>query len=254
LAGTPGLAGGNLLLLLDNGTLLRQPWDGQRGESGPGWRGRNSDPGARGHVVVLGPEEFLTTDGSRGISRWRWPAGKNYQEEKKADLPNPIVAPPVIWRGESATETPHVCLADAGGTVRLLRGSDLQEVRRWELKGKITSGPFVRGKYIGCGVDQRRLIWIDPAKDKTAWEYQTPGEGIVGQPRIIGGMVVIADVTGRFVGLDPATGQARWQPDINLGASLAPTATPTEFGPDRAFVPLIDGTVFLLSLKDEKSK
>ncbi len=255
LAGTPGLAGGNLLLLLDNGTLLRQPWDGQRGESGPGWRGRNSDPGARGHVVVLGPEEFLTTDGSRGISRWRWPAGKNYQEEKKADLPNPIAAPPVIWRGETGTEAPYVCLADTGGTVRLLRGSDLQkEVRHWELKGKITSGPFVRGKDVGCVVDQRRLIWIDPAKEKTAWEYQTPGEGIVGQPRIIGDMVVVADVTGRFAGLDPATGQARWQPDINLGASLAPTATPTEFGPDRAFVPLIDGTVFLLSLKDDKGK
>jgi hypothetical protein len=255
LAGTPGLAGGSLLVPLDNGTLLRQPWENdKRGDYGPGWRGRNSDPGTRCHVVVLGPEEFLTTDGNRSLTRWHWPAGRIYQEEKKVDLPNPIATPPIIWQGETGKEAPQVCLADTGKTVRLLRGSDLQPVRHWQLPGKITAGPFVRGKYVGCVVDQRRLVWIDPTKDKTAaWEYQPPGQGILGQPRIIGEMVVVADVTGRFVGLDPATGQARWQPDINLGANLAPTATPIEFGPDRAFVPLTDGTVFLLSLKNEAS-
>jgi outer membrane protein assembly factor BamB len=254
LMGTPGLAGGNLLLLLDDGTLLRQPWDDKRGDYGPGWRGRTTDPAARGHVVVISPEEFLTSDGHRSLSRWRWPAGKIYQEDSKAELPNPIATLPVIWRGETGKDAPLVCLADSRGFIRLLGGSDLKEIRRWNLKGQITAGPFARGKHIGCVVDQRRLVWIDPTKDKIASEYQGAGEGIVGQPRIIGETVVVADLTGRFVGLDPTTGEKRWQADSGLGMNVAPTATPVEFGPDRAFVPLTDGTVLLLSLKNEPNK
>jgi hypothetical protein len=34
-----------------------------------------------------------------------------------------------------------------------------------------------------------------------------------------------------------------------LRASVAPVASPVGFGPDRAFVPLSDGTVLLLSLR-----
>ena len=65
LGGIPGLMGNSLLVPLDDGSLLRQPLDGSRGSFGPGWKARHADEGARGHVVVLGGEDFLTTDGSR---------------------------------------------------------------------------------------------------------------------------------------------------------------------------------------------
>src|SRR5205823_3358321 len=69
LAGTPGLLNGSVLAPLDDGSLLRQPLDGSRGSYGPGWRARTADEGAHGHVVVLNSDDFLTTDGSRGLTR-----------------------------------------------------------------------------------------------------------------------------------------------------------------------------------------
>jgi hypothetical protein len=80
------------------------------------------------------------------------------------------------------------------------------------------------------------------------WKYSTNGEGIVGQPQMVGDVIVVADMSGRFVGLNPATGRPRG-PGYTLKASVAPAAAPVAFGSDRAFAPLTDGTVMLLLLK-----
>jgi len=59
--------------------------------------------------------------------------------------------------------------------------------------------------------------------------------------------VVVCDETGHFIGLDPKTG-LRQGPGYTLKAAVAPAATPVAFGPGRAFAPLTDGTVLMLSL------
>ena len=41
------------------------------------WRAPHADKDALCHVVTLGGEEFVTTDGSRGLIRWRWPGKPN---------------------------------------------------------------------------------------------------------------------------------------------------------------------------------
>ena len=75
-----------------------------------------------------------------------------------------------------------------------------------------------------------------------------PGEGILGQPQRIGKMLVLADRSGQFVGLDPADGQPLGT-GYTLKARAAPSATPVAFGPEEALVPLTDGTVFVLLLQ-----
>jgi outer membrane protein assembly factor BamB len=265
LGGTPALMGESLLVPLEDGSLLRQPLDGSRGGYGPGWRARTADGGARGHVIVLNAEDFLTTDGSRGLTRWHWPAGDVYKEDQHVDFPHRILSLPVLLKSEAGDQ---VCLADLGGQLHLLSANSLQEIRHWNLANssagepaapgagaivRITAGPFVRGSRLGCVVNSgpaqaRRLVWIDPSQDKPLWDYATPSAGIVGQPRLVGDMIVAADLTGRFVGLDPASGKPLWPAGLSHGGNVAPAATPVPFGPDLAFVPLTDGTVFFLSL------
>jgi outer membrane protein assembly factor BamB len=266
LAGTPALVGESLLVPLEDGSLLRQPLDGGRGSYGPGWRARTADDGARGHVIVLNLEDFLITDGGRGLNRWHWPAGDVYKEDGHIDFPHRIVSSPVLLKaevsGQKSDSGELVCVADTAGQLHLVRAGNLQEVRHWDL-GKssgepgasttgavphITAGPFVRGNRVGFVVNERRLVWIDSSQDKPAWEYAIPGAGIVGQPQLVGDMIVVADLTGRFIGLDPASGKPLWPAGYSYGANVAPGATPAPFGPDRAFVPLTDGTVFFLSL------
>lgn len=255
LHGTPGLMGGSLLVPLDDGSLLRQPLDGGRESYGPGWRARHADEGARGHVVVLGPEDFLTTDGSRGLSRWHWPNGDVYKEERRVDdLPHRLVTAPLVIPGKDGQADFQVCVADAGGFIRLLSGAKLEEIRHWDLggsspsAGRVTAGPFLRGNQVLCVVNQRRLVSIDPNQEKPAWEYSSKSGDIVGRPKLMGDMIVVADAAGRVAGLDPATGKEVKPGGFLLGANVAPTASPVPFYKDRIFVPLTDGTVFFLSL------
>ena len=73
-------------------------------------------------------------------------------------------------------------------------------------------------------------------------------DAIVGQPRVIEDVLVIADQSGRYLGLNPFTGRPR-APGYRLRASVGPAASPVAFGRRQAFAPLTDGTVLLLSLE-----
>ena len=82
----------------------------------------------------------------------------------------------------------------------------------------MTNGPFLRtpkvndkdqGQRIGCVVDHTRLVWLDPDQDAPLWERQCDkGAAVVGQPQLVGQVLLVADQSGRFVGLDPKTGKA----------------------------------------------
>ena len=85
-------------------------------------------------------------------------------------------------------------------------------------------------------------------QDGLRWQFEMPDAEIVGQPCLIGDLLVVASQKGSFVGLDPARGVPRG-PTYVLNASAAPTGTPVAAGPEMALVPLTDGTVFFLSLQ-----
>jgi hypothetical protein len=159
-----------------------------------------------------------------------------------------IVAAPIVLPRAKPTDELRICVADRDGTLSLLRGADLKLERAWKLKGQLTAGPFLRGQRIGCIVDRRRLVWIDPVRDEILWQFAVPGEGIVGQPRLIGKSLLVADLSGKFIALDSETGRQQGG-DYTLGANVAPVASPVAFGADQALVPLTDASVLLLPLK-----
>jgi hypothetical protein len=284
LAGTPAFFGPVLVLPLADGNLYRLLWkqDEKELETRADWRMRRAAADVAGHVVALGDDRYLCTDGSRGLMVYHivekmWtPLPKNdgvtKLELKDRILTAPLVLPPVkaapalgglgVWTVPLVPPAPpgplEVCVADSGGVVTLLAvGGDgsLNVKRQWTLKGRITAGPFVRrlggAVRLGCVIELRkgdqRLVWIDPEEKDLCWEYRSPGREIVGQPELVEGSLVIAEESGRYVALDPRTGQPLG-PGYVLKGSIAPAASPVAFGPDRLFAPLSDGTVLMLSL------
>ncbi len=245
LAGTPAVVGDALVLPLNNGILVRQPLAGGAASTGPNWRAAHADEHATGHVVPLNAEEFLVTDGSRGLRRMGTD-GKVWETKASVELPERIVSPPVVLPAGEGGEL-RVCVADTANTVTLLRGDELRAARRWTMSGRITAGPFARGAGVGCVLEHRRLVWLDPEQIKPLWGVDFRGD-VVGQPELVGGVLVVADQRGQIQGLDPATGQPRGT-GYTLKANVAPTAAPVAFGADRLFAPLTDGTVLLLSRK-----
>ena len=221
------------------------------------WRSRRVGPEARCFIAV-GTDEFLTTDGSRGVTHWRLYKGtegqplheatkpKDRKELPTVELPDRVVTAPLLLP-RPARGPLRVLVADARGVVTLLQGNTLEPGRTWQLGGTVTAGPFLRGRHVGCIVEHTRLVWLDPDKDGKQWEYKTSGGAIVDRPVQADGVLVVCDEGGSFVGLNPETG-GRLGAGYTLKAAVAPAAAPVPFGKGRAFAPLTDGTILLLSL------
>ena len=148
-----------------------------------------------------------------------------------------------------------LAVSDADGKLSLVEVSETgtSKVRRtWDLKGQVTTGPFVRTvgteTRIGCIVDRSRLVWIDPANKKLLWDYTTPGKAaIVGVPHLADALVVVADQGGRYVGIIEKTGKPAGK-GYQLRGSIAAVASPVPFQKDRLLAPLSDGTMMLLGV------
>jgi hypothetical protein len=246
LNGVPGVWENHLVLPLASGILYRRPLDDSPGIAGPGWRAQQAEPGAAGYVVPVGKTDFLATDGDRGLRYFDWPPGQLWKEKGFVQVNRPVAASPFLLprTGDRAL---RVCVADAGGVLTLLQGDELKAVREWPLGGSITAGPFARGGEIGAVVEKRRLVWVDPEREKFVWEYLAPAD-IVGEPALADGLLVVADQSGRIVALDPKTGREAGPPFV-FQDSVCPTTAPLPFGEGRVFVLLSDGTAAVLPVR-----
>jgi hypothetical protein len=246
-AGTPAVGPGVVMLPLTNGQLCRVTLDAEnpRATIGPDWRTPDSRPDARGHIVRWKDDEYLVSNGARRLVRLKWPAGKTYQldVQRPLELPHRLIG--------SAIRLPNagVCVADASGAITLLGGDQPTPQRSWQI-GKMTAGPWTVGEHIAVVVDHRKLVWLSPDADQPIWTYASDGDGIESRPRLVDGKIVVADLAGRFVTIDPATGKAIGSYRVTTEA--APAAAVIGFGPGRLFAPLTDGTALLLGLSDLK--
>ncbi len=277
LHGTPALVGGHLVLPLGNGVLARLAVPVQAraaAQTGADWRAARAAPDSAGHVTALGGDRFLTTDGGRGLWCWQWPAGGTCNalhaegaevDEPALQLKDRVVTAPLLLPGKP-DEPVRVCAADSGGVLSLVEVGDngaLAVKRTWDVGGVVTEGPFVArvggAARVGCVVQPRdgatpsRLVWVDPGRDGVLWAYDTGGEAVVGRPHIAGGLVVVADQSGRYVGVDAATGKPAGK-GYRLSGSVAPAASPTAFAPGRLLAPLSDGTMLLLAVEKLRTK
>jgi hypothetical protein len=269
------LQGNALLVPLNNGEVVRYDLPLKASampEQGVRWRSRQALADARCQVAVVDDKVLLTTDGYKGVTRWQWPRGGQPERTRNpinrdnlaptTELPERVIGPPVVLPRAKAMAELQVVVADHRGVLTLLKGDNLtQSGMIWVLPGRVTAGPFLRGDRVGCVVEQTRLIWLDPSKEKDAfWEYQPPGEEIkekpkerypspriIGEPRQIDDLILVCDESGRFAGLDPKTGKPLGDGYV-LKAAVAPAAPPVSFGKGRTFAPLTDGTIMLLSL------
>jgi outer membrane protein assembly factor BamB len=246
LTGEPGVWTDHLVLPLGNGILYRREAGEESVKGGLRWRGENADADARGYVVPVGATDFLATDGGPGLQYIDWPEGPMGMQKGSEKVGRRIVAPPaVLPRAKDGAL--QVLVADADETLTLLRGDALKKVRTWPLGGPVTAGPFVRGGAAGCVVEKNRLVWVELGRKEVAWKYEAPA-AIVGEPQLIEGLLVVADQSGRVVGLDPKTGRPAGLP-FQFSANVCATAAPLPFGAGRLFVSLSDGTAAVLPLR-----
>jgi outer membrane protein assembly factor BamB len=263
-AGPPVLAGDRLLLPLANGVVARAPLTGEwkLQDKGPNWRPSRPDERSaaveqRVSLAPLGKDDFLVGDGVRGLSHFVWTADDQISflpeggPRPTQSLRDRLVGDLLVLPGDKPR---RVCTAEADGEVyvwAVAAGGKLEPVGNWLLNGRVTAGPFLRftadgAERIGCVIDHKQLVWIDPkVTEKVLWRSpENPDAEIIGRPEVVGDLLVVADQSGKVVGLDETTGKPVG-PGYTLRGSVAAAASPVAFGPYRLFVPLTDGAVLL---------
>jgi hypothetical protein len=260
-SGTPALFGDSVVLPLAKGLLCRLlPPDGQapaRVDVGKGWRSKEADTRAVGHVVALGPELVACTNGNSGLTLWRVD-GQAWKQLATATVGGRIVGPPAVVPLPGKPGGMTLCVADTARGVTLLDADGLRPLRHWELSGHITAGPFayqpnlgmrsrragLRGG-VGVILDGRRLVWLNPERDEVHFAHTFRAD-IAGQPQLIDDVLIVADAGGHLQAVNPWA-KCFVGPGYTLLANVAPSAAPVPFGPGRLLVPLTDGTALVLA-------
>jgi outer membrane protein assembly factor BamB len=246
-AGPPALGKDALIVPLENGLFVHVSLSDHKATPGPNWPGADVEELSPRYVTQVGAADFLATDGYSGWKVYQWPQANQVSPLAGSEhkLSQRIAAAPAAL-GVKEAPPYQVAVADAGGRLQLLQGPPWKTVRTWSLGGKITGGPWLRGKHLACVVDRRRVVWIDPERAEPVWEFSAAAD-LVGAPQLVGDLVVIADVAGQFLGLDATTGRLRGS--YVLRAQVTAAVAPVPIGADRLFAPLTDGTVLLIPLK-----
>jgi hypothetical protein len=100
---------------------------------------------------------------------------------------------------------------------------------------------------VGGVVGKSRLAWLDPAKAGAPKVHEMKGDDpIVGEPRVAGGVLVVAGQSGRYLGLS-LKDLAEVGKGHSLRGSISPACSPVPFLKDRLLAPLTDGTLLLLA-------
>ncbi|MGF1582159.1 MAG: PQQ-binding-like beta-propeller repeat protein, partial [Gemmataceae bacterium] len=229
-----------LVVPLANDTLVRKASDGLV-ERGPTWRSPEADKNAPCHVAWVQDNYYLVTDGSRGIKLYLW--ADKIRRDKLADatLEGRILKAPVLLSEKKGSNS-RVLLADKSNKVTLWDAMSLGEapIREWSFQGELSRGPFLRKDRFALILDETRLLWFDPNRTGKLWEYVGTNP-IVGEPELIDGKLVVADIAGRVVVLNTTNGKIVKEVET-LVPTAAPLTTPVEWSDGWAFIPLTDGT------------
>jgi hypothetical protein len=259
LAGPPLLMDKMAIIPLENGLLYRLPLVPDRTiEAGPTWRSDKSGRQAVCYLAAVNETDFIASDGSKGLNRWRWSADE-FSKVSTLTLSERVAAAPLVLPGG---EIKRMLVADAKSNLTLWnldRLGNSQPLRSWRPAangplppGPVTAGPFVeqddRGNigvvYIVDGV---HVVWLDPETDHPTWvakrQQRLPGDGIIGRPYLKGNRLFLTDRTGMYGALDVKTGKRETEIARLRGAGPAVAGIPLDAR--TILAPLSDGTVLL---------
>lgn len=246
IAAPPVVGADSLIIALTSGVLCRVDVKTRTPQSGPDWRATGVDVLAPTHLVRVRPDLFLVADGAGGLIAFEGVSWKEVARYKSSD--RRLIGQPVLLAGDE----PQLLAVDDNGHLLLLDAVKLQIISRanWELKGKVTAGPYIMGTNAFVVVDGKRLVAIDPRRDGIRWDVSFLAD-IACAPLLVDKRLVVADLNGNFWTLDPDTGAnlvPNDRPALSLLANLVPAVRPIALPDGSLFILWSDGTAGVVSL------
>lgn len=272
LAGPPVIFGDSLLLPVANGFIYRHVAGSAQGNggksnpdtltAGPQWSGeQRSDAAIKCYITPLSDSAFLTSDGTKKLSRWDWPADGNWNAAGGWVLREQPAGPGLMLPSVGG-EPARLLIQDVSGSVWLYpndRGG--QHLKRWRAASGITSGrpssPLVMqldstGKpVVAYTVEDKVLVCLDPTLDQPRLAVRSGEEiegTLVGAPQPSGaGRWTITDLGGKVTLYETTSEKPAASAVIGL-AGAVPAAASTPLNGSSVLTPLLDGSAVVLPL------
>lgn len=269
IAGQPAVVGGSLLIPTSDSFVNRYiPGDGvsRTGSlvAGPAWLGERKLPNATCGITPLSDSTFVTSDGSKKLSRWDWPATPNakWNPTGSWELREAVAGPGIALPPADPGGAPRFIVADTtGGVWMFANDRPGQPVRRWRPGGgsvipggKPSSGFASQPTGVSIGVayivDGKVAAAVDPNREDPLWAVPTGQDTsaiIQGAPQAAGAnRWVVTDLAGRVVVLDGTNGEVVATQTVGLPGAVPATASGV--AANSALTPLSDGSAVVIEL------
>jgi hypothetical protein len=256
-AGIPKTLGNQILIPLSNGSIARIWLKDNKPilSTGPTWKSPEAAKNNQCKIAILDNNTFCFSDGTNGISFFRWNNIPDATFEKIKALPN--LFPSLCFSLDSIfTEkgTLGIFLDPQGQLISLESKPDgsIQKLITLDLKVIPKASWIVQGanrplRY-AVASNAGRFVWIDLHGGKTLWDIPLASTPLV-RPIVIEQKILLFLESGDTLLLDEATGKVL-KTGFNLPEGLFPSTTPYQGADNSIFIPFTDGTVLQTTLKE----
>jgi hypothetical protein len=256
-AGIPKTLGNQILIPLSNGSIARIWLKDNKPilSTGPTWKSPEAAKNTQCKIAILDNNTFCFSDGTNGISFFRWNNIADATFEKTKAPQN--FAPTQCFSLESIpTEKGSlgIFLDPQGQFVSFESKPDgaIQKLNTLDLKVTPKASWIVQGashplRY-AIALNAGRFFWIDLTGEKTLWDIPLASAPLV-KPFVIEQKILLFLESGDTILLDEATGKVL-KTGFNLPEGLFPSTTPYQGADKSIFIPFTDGTVLQTTLKE----
>jgi hypothetical protein len=230
--------------------------------AGPLWAGERRSSDAVCHITPLSASAFLTSNGSKKLTKWDWPAGGRWNptgvsmELRERPAGSGVLLPP----GAMGNQV-RFLIADVTGSVWLFDAARSgRHLRRWQPGVGVPVGqpssPLVaqtdsNGRtLVAYTVANRFLVCLDPDREAHVWAVRTgddPEAALVGAPQAAGGRWIVTDLAGRVSVHESTAGKAEITLEIRLPGAV-PAVAGGLLGSGAVLTALSDGSSVVIPL------
>lgn len=256
-AGIPKTLGNQILIPLSNGSIARIWLKDNKPilSTGPTWKSPEATKNNQCKIAILDNNTFCFSDGTNGISFFRWNNIPDATFEKTKAAQN--FAPAQCFSLDSIpTEKGNLGIfLDPQGQLTPLESKpdgSIQKLNTFDLKMTPKASWIVQGanrplRY-AIASNARRFVWMDLTGEKPLWDIPLASTPLV-RPIVIEQKILLFLESGDTLLLDEATGKVL-KTGFNLPEGLFPSTTPYQGADNSIFIPFTDGTVLETTLKE----
>ena len=170
------------------------------------------------HLVAIDDDTLLVFDSAGKMLKLQYRTGAKtfFQTVSSLDYPQPIDVAPTLHKGRLLT-------ADAAGKLRVLDVTAMETRVEIDLGGPASKPIWISESLMLAEVSRQRLVAFDAADPKQSlWTCNLDGVGLVGNPLLVGNVLLAVQQSGDVLRIDAKTGKVEQKTSLGQVATQGP--------------------------------